>query len=116
MTIAFSQWKPLVAAEIALLPESPGVFEIATLVRNVLFIGAASESLARTLATHLNGPGMLHARAGSLYFRHAPADDADRVQVELLSRYCERHGGSLPPAQSTPPSSPPRPQRHLKAV
>lgn len=115
MTLAFSQWKPLVAAEIALLPESPGVFEIATLVRNVLFIGAAAESLTSTLTTHVAGPGILHARSGSLYFRYAATDDPDRVQVELLSRYCERHAGSLPPAQATPLPSP-RPQRHLKAV
>ena len=114
MRPAFSPWKPLVAAEIALLPESPGVFEIATLVRTVLFIGAA-ESLLSTLTTHVAGPGALHARAGSLYFRYATSDDADRVQVELLSRYCERHAGSLPPAQSTPPPAT-RPQRHLKAV
>jgi hypothetical protein len=115
MTLAFSQWKPLVAAEIALLPESPGVFEIATLVRNVLFIGAAADTLTSALTTHVDRPGALHARAGSLYFRYAPTDDPDRTQVELLSRYCERHAGSLPPAQSTPLPSP-RPQRHLKAV
>lgn len=115
MTPALSQWRPLDAAEIALLPESPGVFEIATLVRNVLFIGAAVESLLSTLTAHVAGPGVVHARVGRLYFRYAVADDPDRAQVELLSRYCERHGGSLPPAQATPLPSP-RPQRHLKAV
>jgi hypothetical protein len=115
MMPAFSPWKPLVAAEIARLPESPGVFEIATLVRNVLFIGAATDSLTSTLTSHVVRPGAVHARAGSLYFRYAPIDDADRVQVELLSRYCEQHAGSLPPAQSTSVPSQ-RPQRHLKAV
>lgn len=115
MTPAFSTWKPLDGAEVALLPDSPGVFEIATLVRNVLFIGVAAESLATTLGAHLETPATLHARAGRLYFRYAPTDDAGRVHGELLAQYRERHGDVLPPAQTATPATA-RPQRHLKAV
>ena len=111
----FSGWKPLGPAEITILPESPGVFEIATLVRNVLFIGTATESLSTTLASHLATPGMLHARAGRLYFRYAATEEAERLQSELLAQYRERHAGNLPTAQ-TPTSPLQRPQRHLKAV
>ncbi len=115
MTSAFSTWKLLDSVTVTQLPESPGVFEIATLVRTTLFIGVAAENLVRTLRTHLEIPTALHARAGRLYFRYAPTEDAERVHAELLTRYGECHGGALPPAQSTPPLTA-RPQRHLKAV
>lgn len=115
MTPAFSTWKSLDATEITQLPETPGVFEIATLVRTVLFIGAAPESLATTLSTHLEAPSILHARAGRLYFRYAATEDAERAQAGLLARYGECHGGILPPAQSATLAAP-RPARHLKAV
>ncbi len=114
MPPAFSTWKALDATAVTSLPDSPGVFEIANLVRTTLFIGAAPQSLATTLTSHLESPGVLHARAGRLYFRYAPADDAAHMQTELLAHYGERHGGTLPPAQSTPAFEP-RPQRHLKA-
>ena len=115
MTPAFSTWRPLDPAEVTSLPESPGVFEIATLVRNVLLIGVAVESLAATLGSHLETPSTLHARVGRLYFRYTATEDATGVHAELLALYRERHGDTLPPAQtSTPPAA--RPQRHLKAV
>ena len=115
MTPAFSTWRPLDSAEVTILPESPGVFEIATLVRNVLFIGVAADSLATSLGSHLESPSTLHARVGRLYFRYAATEDASRVHGDLLAYYRERHGDTLPPAQTSVPPAP-RPQRHLKAV
>jgi hypothetical protein len=115
MSAAFSTWKALDWSTVALLPDSPGVFEIANLVRTTLFIGAAPESLVTTITTHLETPAGLHARAGRLYFRFAATEEAGRIQAELLTRYGERHAGSLPPAQSKPPPAA-RPARHLKAV
>ncbi len=115
MTSAFSTWKALDWSTVALLPDSPGVFEIANLVRTTLFIGAAADSLATTVTSHLETPSALHARAGRLYFRYAATEDAARLQTEILARYGERHGGALPPAQSKQPTAA-RPTRHLKAV
>jgi hypothetical protein len=115
MTPVFSTWQSLDAVVVTRLPNSPGVFEVANLVRTVLFIGAAPESLAMTLTTQLGTPNVLHVRAGHLYFRYAPTNDAGQTQAELLARYGERHGGTLPPGQSAP-SVAPHPQRHLKAV
>ena len=115
MTPEFSTWNSLDLAAVTLLPDSPGVFEIANLVRTTLFIGVAPESLATTMAMQLEAPSALHARAGRLYFRYASTEEADRLQADLLARYSERHGGALPPAQSKPPVTA-RPQRHLKAV
>ncbi len=111
---AFTTWKPLDAIELSGLPETPGVFEIATLVRNVLFIGSATESLASTLASHLDSPAVPHARAGRLYFRYAATEEAERLQADLLAQYRERHAGTLPAAQTS--AAPSRPARHLKAV
>ncbi|HEY2387766.1 MAG TPA: hypothetical protein VGK30_12455 [Candidatus Binatia bacterium] len=107
-------WRPLDAVEVSALPSVPGVFEIATLVRNVLFIGVATESLATTLQTHLDSSAVPNARAGRLYFRYVASDDVERLQAELLAQYRERHAGTLPAAQTT--AAPQRPQRHLKAV
>ena len=115
MTPAFTAWKALDWSTVALLPNGPGVFEIANLVRTTLFIGAATNSLATSMTTHLETPSALHARAGRLYFRYAPAEDAERIQTDLLASYGERHGGALPPAQSKS-SQAARPTRHLKAV
>lgn len=115
MTIAFSAWHPLVEAEVAALPDSPGVYEVATLVRTVLFIGAAPESLVATLTRQLDAPGTLHAHGGRLYFRCFATEESERTQTDLLQAYRDLHGGALPPAQTTSPPQP-RPIRHLKAV
>lgn len=115
MSIPFSEWQPLVPAEIARVPESPGVFEVATLVRTVLFIGAASENLLAALHHHHALPGHPLMHSGRLYFRYHATDEPERVQKELLAEYRRSHGGALPPAQDTPGPSP-GPRRHLKAV
>ena len=115
MTEAFTTWRPLCVAEIEKVPESPGVYELATLVRTILFIGAATESLTTELAHHLNVQTAPLVRSGSLYFRFRPSDEPLQLQNDMLADYTARHNGALPPAQSTPPP-PPRPKRHLKAV
>ncbi len=111
----FSTWRPLIPAEIERVPECPGVYELATLVRTILFIGAAAESLNTELTQHLAVASSPLLRSGHLYFRHRATDEPIQTQNEMLADYTARHGGALPPAQSTPPS-PPRPRRHLKAV
>jgi hypothetical protein len=110
----FSGWRPLVETELTAVPERPGVFEIGTLVRSLLLVGSATDSLAATLGHYANSPGQLQHHVGRLYFRYAPSDEPDRLQTEVLSGYRERHGGALPPAQATP--APTRSARLLKAV
>ena len=115
MPVPFSSWRPLVPSEVAQLPEAPGVFEIGTLVRTVLFIGAAPESLLAVLTHHLGAPGHPLMQTSRLYFRYCPAEDPEPVQVGLLHEYRRTHGGAPPPAQDMP-APPPGPRRHLKAV
>lgn len=116
MAEPFTTWRPLIPGELGQIPESPGVFEIGTLVRSLLFVGAAPQSLIMTLNGYiLEVPPQLHQYAGGLYFRVLTTSEPERTQDDLLARYRDCHGGSLPPAQSISP--PPRiAARHLKAV
>ena len=117
MSIPFSSWKPLVPVAITEAPTCPGVYQLATLVRTVVFIGAAPTNLSETLAQHVNAPATLHPHLGPLYFRLAPLESPEHAQSELLEEYRARHGGALPAAQMTqPPPLPVAPRRHLKAV
>jgi hypothetical protein len=115
MPITFSTWKPMVPALVAEAPTSPGVYELGTLVRTVLFIGSAPESLSDALSQHLNTPATLPPYIGGLYFRTAALEDPEHGQVALLDEYRALHAGSLPAAQTSEPP-PPAPRRHLKAV
>jgi hypothetical protein len=115
MSITFSTWKPMVPALVAEAPASPGVYELATLVRTVVFIGSAAENLSEALNQHLNQPATLHPHFGRLYFRIAPLEDPDHGQAALLDAYRASHAGSLPAAQMSEPPAP-APRRHLKAV
>jgi hypothetical protein len=115
MSMPFTTWKPMTPAMLADVPPCPGVYELATLVRTVVFIGAANENLNGALTQHLNAPATLHPHFGRLYFRTVAHDDPEHVQVELLDEYRARHAGALPSAQKSTPT-PPAPERHLKAV
>jgi hypothetical protein len=115
MPVAFSTWHPLLPTEVERVPACPGVYELANLVRTVLFIGAAQDNLGSELKSILDTPGASLIGRSRLYFRFHATDDAELTQAELLEEYRQRHGGALPPAQSTTPPPPP-PRRHLKAV
>ena len=113
---AFASWRPLFPSELETIPAVPGVFELATLVRTVLLIGAAPESLTTTLGDYAGAPGLIPRSAGRVYFRWRTADEPEILQSDLLEQYRRAHGGSLPPAQGQVAPPPPRPMRHLKAV
>ncbi|OQY69119.1 MAG: hypothetical protein B6D46_01115 [Polyangiaceae bacterium UTPRO1] len=115
MAINFSVWKPLTPALIGEAPTCPGVYELATLVRTVVFIGAAGH-LGEALAAHLNAPPNAHLRGGQLYFRVAPLDEPEDAQAALIEEFRALHGGAFPAAQTIQPPAPVTPRRHLKAV
>jgi hypothetical protein len=115
MAITFSQWKPMVPALVAEVPAAPGVYELGTLVRTVVFIGSAADNLSDALTQHLNAPATLHPHFGRLYFRTAALEDPEHGQAALLDAYRASHAGLLPAAQASEPP-PPAPRRHLKAV
>jgi hypothetical protein len=117
MSINFSTWKPMIPALIAEAPTCPGVYELANLVRTVVFIGAAGDNLSDALTQHMNAPATLHPHFGRLYFRYAPLEQPEGAQAALLEAYRASHSGAFPAAQMTRPEPPPAmPRRHLKAV
>ncbi len=117
MSIEFSPWKPLTPALVADAPTCPGVYELGTLVRTVVFIGAAGENLSDALTEHLNQPATLHPHFGRLYFRLVPLEEPEETQVALVEAYRASHAGAFPAAQMTQPPVPMvAPRRHLKAV
>jgi len=117
MSIVFSPWKPMTPALVAEAPTCPGVYELATLVRTVVFIGAAGESLSEALTEHLNAPATLHPHFGRLYFRLVPMDEPEGTQNARIEEYRASHSGAFPAAQLIQPMPvPAMPRRHLKAV
>jgi hypothetical protein len=114
----FSPWKPMTPTMISEAPTCPGVYELATLVRTVIFIGAAGESLSEALTEHLHAPATLHPHFGRLYFRVAPLEEPAGIQGELIEAYRASHAGAFPAAQLIQPTPlpPVAPRRHLKAV
>ena len=118
MSINFSTWKPMIPALISEAPTCPGVYELANLVRTVVFIGAAGENLSDTLTQHMNTPATLHPHFGRLYFRFAPLEQPEGAQERLLEAFRASHSGAVPAAQMTQPQPVPAemPRRHLKAV
>jgi hypothetical protein len=118
MAVNFSPWKPMTPALIAEAPNCPAVYELGTLVRTVVFIGAADGDLHQTLNQHLSVPQTLHPHLGRLYFRFAPHDEPEGTRAVLLEEFRTSHAGALPVAQQNQPTPMPvvEPRRHLKAV
>lgn len=116
MAVNFSAWKPMTPAVIAEAPNCPAVYELGTLVRTVVFIGAADDDLSRTLNQHLSVPQTLHPPLGKLYFRFAPLEEPEGTRAVLLEEFRTSHAGALPAAQLNQPAPVVEPRRHLKAV
>jgi hypothetical protein len=90
-------WRPITSTTLEELPEEPGVFELANLVRSVLFIGgSAAGGLRAELSSALNDPRL---RSAARYLRfELTAEPASRAE-EILSSYRAAHRGEAPPAQ-----------------
>jgi hypothetical protein len=99
-------WRRINAAELDSVPDSPGVFELANLVRNVVMIGADRGSGLRTTLHNVLRDERLRTLAR--YVRFELSNDAAGVAARMLSEYRAAHRGSLPPAQP-PGAIPPAP-------
>ena len=92
---SWNGWQVISADLLERLPEVPGVFELGTLVRSVLYIGAAGHGIQSEVRRAL-AQG-LQLRAHCVRFEaHA---DPVRAATEKLRKYRQSHGGDLPPAQ-----------------
>lgn len=95
-------WMKFSAERIAALPEVGAIFEIATLVRNVVFIGRAEGNLRTAAERILAIPGHLPVPSGGLYLRFRPTDDEGESLRAHLARFQAAHGGELPVANRHP--------------
>lgn len=92
----FSSWYPLTAASIRTLPDEPAVYELGTLVRSVLLIGAADRGLLRAaLAGHLRPQGLQHP-PGAIYFRYMITPEPAEQATARLDHYRRTHCGRAP--------------------
>src|SRR5205823_6649174 len=92
----FAPWQPLTPEVIAALPESPAVFEVANLVRTVLFIDRAQGKLRERLTTLWQDPTRLPVRPGGHYFRYELSAREEETLQKRLAAYRKRHRGALP--------------------
>jgi hypothetical protein len=98
-------WLKLTLSSVESVPASPGVYEVATLVRNTLFFGHTN---GRNLRACLGDILAHQARQRALYFRYEETPRDEQRYRELLSGYKRTHEGSLPPLNDRAGSDPNR--------
>jgi len=111
MSVAPPGWCKLSHASIEALPDSPGIFEIATLVRSVVLIGRAGGSLRRRLRDLGPIPPNLPLTTGGYYVRAFMAPNEDTAYQERLRDFRSRHDGALPCGNAAPSRPVERPAR-----
>ena len=89
-------WRPLTPETIARLPQSGAVFEIANLVRNVHFIGAAGGNLRARLVALSREQAKLMPTPGGYYVRYEQAEREDEALAMRLDSYRAIHRGRMP--------------------
>jgi len=95
-------WTRLAPDALEKVPAEPGVYELATLVRNVVFIGrTAGKDLHSCLHDELSDPRS-QMRQLSIYFRFEETQSEDQRHHELLDEYQRNHAGKLPPLNQRP--------------
>ena len=99
MAIA-SVWRPITSSTLEELPEEPAVFELANLVRSVLFIGGSpAQGLRTEVSSVLADPRL---RSAARYLRFELTGEPAMRAEQILSEYRASHRGEVPPAQGNP--------------
>jgi hypothetical protein len=96
MTAEPGRWLKLNPSTIEEVPSAPGIFEIANLVRTILFIGAGEGNIRRKLAGLGAVPANLPASVGGYYVRYTLVADEAAAVAELEAGHRAGHGGRLP--------------------
>jgi len=89
-------WQKLTPETIARLPEAGAVFEVANLVRSVVFIGRASGNLRRDLGAYHQESLKQRPVPGGYFFRYEPTAREEEALEGRLGAYRKTHGGLLP--------------------
>jgi len=95
-------WRRLTPETIAELPETGAVFEVANLVRTVLFIGRASGNLRARMAAYVSEDMKLRPCAGGYFFRYEPTTSEEETLDQRLASYLGSHAGMLPAGNAGP--------------
>jgi hypothetical protein len=103
MTTEPGYWLKLNPSTIECVPDAPGIFEIANLVRTVLYIGRANGDLRARLAGLGAIPENVPASAGGYYVRYFPADDEETALASRQAEHRAAHAGQLPPGNDALP-------------
>lgn len=96
MDVEPGRWLRLNPDNIAGLPEAAGVFEIANLVRNIMYIGRGDGSLRTRIGSLSHLPQTLPASIGGYYFRFELTPTEETALETRVESYRSRHGGRLP--------------------
>ena len=91
------RWIRLRPDTIAALPEAPGIFEVANLVRTVLYIASAEGSLREQIAGLARQQEKLPAAPGGYFFRYQLTPEAAALLEGRLTDYRAAHRNQLPP-------------------
>jgi len=95
-------WRRLTPETIAELPETGAVFEVANLVRTVLFIGRASGNLRARMAAYVSEDAKLRPCPGGYFFRYESTASEEETLDQRLASYLDSHGGMLPTGNAGP--------------
>jgi hypothetical protein len=90
-------WRRVTVDTVAALPELSAVFEVANLVRTVLYIGAAEGNLRAGVDTLLRTPGRLPQAAGGYWVRWEATDAEAELLEKRLAAFRASRGGVVPP-------------------
>jgi len=90
------RWQKLNPSTLETVPEEPGIFEIANLVRTVLYVGRADGSLRRRLEGLGAVPTNVPASTGGYYVRWATSADEAAALAEAEAAHRARLRGRLP--------------------
>ena len=95
LKVQSASWRVITPSLMDELPSNPGIFEFGSLVRSVLYVGAAPAGLAPAIREALATP-RLAKRAHCLRFEIA--ENAEIRARKLLTDYQRVHRGELPDA------------------
>ena len=96
MEVTPGRWLKLTSECIKALPNESGVFEVANLVRTVVYIGSGDGRLRDRIEAFGPVPSGLPPAVGGHYFRYELTDNEDETIRRRLKGYRREHGGSLP--------------------
>jgi hypothetical protein len=91
-----STWLRLTPERIAQLPEAAAVFEVASLVRTVHYIGCAEGNLRARISALWSDLRQLPQCAGGYYLRYERTEAEAEALERRLASYRQRHRGNIP--------------------